>query len=118
MACGTGKTFTALRIAEDVVPENGSILFMAPSIALVSRAREEWLTHAMNRMGTVVICSDSTAGRSTSEDISLTELLSPVTTKPEKIAQTMARAKGDSCRLLYVPILRTNNRSATAIWTG
>ena len=94
MACGTGKTFTALRIAEDVVPENGSILFMAPSIALVSRAREEWLTHAINRMGTVVICSDSTAGRSTSEDIALTELLSPVTTKPEKIAQTMARAKG------------------------
>ena len=94
MACGTGKTFTALRLAEDIVPDNGSILFLAPSISLVSQAREDWLVDARKPMGTVVICSDSTAGRSKSEDISLTELLSPVTTDPESIAAAMKKAKG------------------------
>ena len=39
MACGTGKTFTALRIAERVVGDGGRILFAAPTIALVSQAR-------------------------------------------------------------------------------
>ena len=94
MACGTGKTFTALRLAEDIVPDNGSILFLAPSISLVSQAREAWLVDARKPMGTVVICSDSTAGRSKSEDISLTELLSPVSTDPDSIAAAMKKAKG------------------------
>ena len=43
MACGTGKTFTSLRIAEQVVEDGKRILFAAPSIALVSQARREWL---------------------------------------------------------------------------
>ena len=44
MACGTG---TDLHRAQDrfeqVVPDGGRILFLAPSIALVSQARREWL---------------------------------------------------------------------------
>ena len=43
MACGTGKTFTSLRIAEQVVSDGQRILFAAPTIALVSQARREWL---------------------------------------------------------------------------
>ncbi len=41
MACGTGKTFTSLRIAEDMVGAGGSVLFLVPSISprwLVSAA--------------------------------------------------------------------------------
>ena len=45
MACGTGKTFTSLRIAQDIVDDGGRILFAAPTIALVSQARREWLRH-------------------------------------------------------------------------
>lgn len=33
MACGTGKTFTSLRIAEAIAGLGGSVLFMVPSIA-------------------------------------------------------------------------------------
>ncbi len=29
MACGTGKTFTALRLMEQVVPKNGRVLFFS-----------------------------------------------------------------------------------------
>ena len=43
MACGTGKTFTALRVAEQIVEDGQRILFAAPTIALVSQARREWL---------------------------------------------------------------------------
>ena len=35
MACGTGKTFTSLQIAEDLVGEGGSVLFLVPSIQLM-----------------------------------------------------------------------------------
>ena len=62
MACGTGKTFTALRLAERVVADDGRVLFAAPTIALVSQARREWLTHAARPMSALVVCSDSTAG--------------------------------------------------------
>ena len=62
MACGTGKTFVALRIAERVVPDNGRVLFAAPSISLVSQARKEWLSYTQRPMSSLVVCSDYTAG--------------------------------------------------------
>ena len=37
MACGTGKTFTALKIAETLVPNGGYVLFLVPSISLISQ---------------------------------------------------------------------------------
>ena len=36
MACGTGKTLTSLRLAEELCPK-GLVLFLAPSISLVSQ---------------------------------------------------------------------------------
>jgi len=45
MACGTGKTFTSLRIAERVAEQNGGsarVLFLVPSIALLSQTLREW----------------------------------------------------------------------------
>ena len=85
MACGTGKTFTALRIAEKVAPGDARILFIAPSIALVAQARREWLRNSMRQLACTVICSDKTAGRP-DEDIDTTEISCEVTTVPEKIA--------------------------------
>ena len=87
MACGTGKTFTALRTAERVVPDGGRILFLAPSIALVSQARREWLRHTVRPLRSMVVCSDRTAGgRGEREDIGLSELECRVTTDPAAIA--------------------------------
>lgn len=42
MACGTGKTFTALKIAEDLVGADGRILFLVPSLALMAQTVREW----------------------------------------------------------------------------
>ena len=83
MACGTGKTFTSLRIAQDVVDNGGRILFAAPTIALVSQARREWLRQTTRPLKCIVVCSDSTAGgRNENEDMRVSELECPVTTNP------------------------------------
>ena len=99
MACGTGKTFTSLRSAEELVPEGGTILFAAPSIALVSQARREWLRHTAAARGTdaLVVCSDTGAGgRGESEDladIGVNELACPVYDQPDQIAEKLNHAE-------------------------
>ncbi len=91
MACGTGKTFTSLRIAEQVVEDGQRILFAAPTIALVSQARREWLRQTTRKLACIVVCSDPTAGgRNENEDIRVSELECPVTTDPGEIAQSLA----------------------------
>ncbi len=87
MACGTGKTFTVLRIAEKVVNDGERILFAAPTIALVSQARREWLRQTTRPLKCIVVCSDPYAGgRNENEDIRISELECPVSTDPSEIA--------------------------------
>lgn len=62
MACGTGKTFTGLRIAEDCGP-GSTVLFLAPSIALVSQSLKEWTAECVVPIRPFAICSDATAGK-------------------------------------------------------
>lgn len=91
MACGTGKTYAALCITERLVPDGGRILFLAPSIALVSQARREWLRHKTRPLRGLVVCSDRTSGGrgENDDDIRVSELECSVTTDPEKIALTI-----------------------------
>ncbi len=91
MACGTGKTFTSLRIAEQLVEHGQRIIFAAPTIALVSQARREWLRQTTRDLACIVVCSDPTAGgRNESEDIRISELECPVSTDPAEIARSLA----------------------------
>ncbi len=90
MACGTGKTFTSLRIAEQVVEDGQRILFAAPTIALVSQARREWLRQTTRKLKCIVVCSDPTAGgRNENEDIRISELECPVSTDPAEITNAL-----------------------------
>lgn len=59
MACGTGKTFTSLRIAEKQVGGNGTVLFLVPSIALLGQTLREWTADAREEINAIAICSDS-----------------------------------------------------------
>ena len=59
MACGTGKTFTSLRIAEEITCQKGTILFLVPSIALLSQTLREWNYDSRRKIHSVCICSDS-----------------------------------------------------------
>ena len=59
MACGTGKTYTALKIAENETNGKGLILFLVPSIALLSQTLREWYSEANEPINAICICSDS-----------------------------------------------------------
>lgn len=86
MACGTGKTFTSLRLAEALVPKGGRILFLAPSISLVAQTLREWTAEATTPFHAFAICSDSKVGRE-QEDLKTHDLAYPATTNATKLAQ-------------------------------
>ncbi|MDK4311740.1 DEAD/DEAH box helicase [Corynebacterium accolens] len=99
MACGTGKTFTALRLAERVAENNGGkarILFLVPSISLLSQTLKEWTAQGRLDMRTFAVCSDSKVSKK-AEDIAVYDLEVPVSTDGADIAKRFAsgkRAKG------------------------
>ena len=100
MACGTGKTFVSLRVAERIVPDNGRILFAAPSISLVSQARREWLTYTQRPMSSLVVCSDETAGgRGENQVAGPDDLVCPVQSDPFKIAKHLK--KTDKVKVIF-----------------
>ena len=84
MACGTGKTFTALHIAEEIAGIEGRVLYLVPSISLLSQAMREWSDQRGIPHSYIGICSDTRAG-DVNEDASIQELKIPVTTDPLSI---------------------------------
>ena len=100
MACGTGKTFTALRIAEEVAGTAGRVLYLVPSIGLLSQAMREWSEQRGINHSYVGICSDTHAG-STSEDASIQELKIPVTTDPSSISHTLQNPDSDKMTAVF-----------------
>jgi predicted helicase len=85
MACGTGKTFTSLRLAERQTPKTGRILFLAPSISLVAQTLREWTAHAHEPFHAFVVCSDTKVGNE-EEDLKTHDLAYPATTDHKAIA--------------------------------
>ena len=100
MACGTGKTFTALRIAEQIAGIAGSVLYLVPSISLLSQAMREWSEQRGIDHSYIGICSDTRAGQ-TSEDSSVLELKIPVTTDPSSISHTLQNPDGDKMTVVF-----------------
>jgi predicted helicase len=88
MACGTGKTFNSLKIAEATAAEHGTanILFLVPSINLLSQSLREWTAETELSMHSVAVCSDIKVGKhSESEDIKVHDLAFPATTSAKKL---------------------------------
>ena len=92
MACGTGKTFTALRIAEAVAKTGGRVLYLVPSISLFAQSMREWATQKALPHRYVGICSDTRAGKH-HEDASVLELEIPVTTDPARISGALRETR-------------------------
>lgn len=98
MACGTGKTFTALKIAENETQGKGLILFLVPSIALLGQTLREWSADASEPINAVCICSDPeiTKKRTKNEDIdtfSVVDLALPASTSTENILHQFTQIK-------------------------
>ena len=85
MPCGTGKTFTALKIAEKMTKPNGNVLILMPSLSLVSQTHREFMQNSSKEINAFIICSDNKAGKD-SEDIGKMDLALPPTTDYEELA--------------------------------
>lgn len=98
MACGTGKTFTSLRIAENETNGNGLILFLVPSIALLGQTLREWTADSDEPIKPICICSDSKITKKTNKDddsdsTSVIDLAMPASTDVNNIIRQFRRIK-------------------------
>ena len=100
MACGTGKTFTALRIAETLAGAGGRVLYLVPSISLFAQSMREWAMQCELPHRYVGICSDTRAGRD-DEDASLQELERPVSTDLEEITAELCKRPRGSMTVVF-----------------
>ena len=100
MACGTGKTFTALRIAESMVGVGGSVLYLVPSISLLQQSMREWAEQREVPHAYIGICSDTRAGRN-DEDAPIEELEIPVTTDSVSVSKALRVARSDAMTVAF-----------------
>ena len=96
MACGTGKTFTSLKIAEGLAGRGKRVLFLVPSLSLLSQTLTEWTQESATPLHSFAVCSDSDVGKKRQkEDDSVQtfthELRYPATTQPARLASEMAK---------------------------
>ncbi|MGL2750703.1 type ISP restriction/modification enzyme [Helicobacter pylori] len=101
MACGTGKTYTSLKIMEALDPK--ITLFLAPSIALLSQTFREYAQEKSEPFYASIVCSDDKVGQSKNEDnddIKFSELPIKPSTRLEDILSTYEKAQKENKRFI------------------
>ena len=97
MACGTGKTFTSLKIAEKLAGKNKRVLFLVPSLSLLSQTLTEWTQESATPLNSFAVCSDSEVGKKRKKDDEddvktfTHELRYPATTNSARLAFEMQK---------------------------
>ncbi|WP_120922423.1 DEAD/DEAH box helicase [Helicobacter pylori] len=106
MACGTGKTYTSLKIMEALDPK--ITLFLAPSIALLSQTFREYAQEKSDPFYASIVCSDDKTGQSKknksknedNDDIKFSELPIKPSTRLEDILSTYEKAQKENKRFI------------------
>ncbi len=101
MACGTGKTYTSLKIMEALDPK--ITLFLAPSIALLSQTFREYAQEKSEPFYASIVCSDDKTGQSKNEDnddIKFSELPLKPSTRLEDILSVHKKAQKENKRFI------------------
>lgn len=101
MACGTGKTYTSLKIMETLDPK--ITLFLAPSIALLSQTFREYAQEKSEPFYASIVCSDDKVGQSKNEDnddIKFSELPLKPSTRLEDILSVYEKAQKENKRFI------------------
>ena len=109
MACGIGKTLTSLRIAEDLAGAGKLVLYMVPSISLMSQAIREWKNDAIRDITAFSVCSDAKVGkrkdpRKDSDDlikISPTDLALPATTNAGRLSKKVEKVDKSKMTVIF-----------------
>ncbi|MCM1169458.1 MAG: DEAD/DEAH box helicase family protein [Bacteroides sp.] len=107
MACGTGKTFTSLRMAEALQHEKGLVLFLVPSISLLGQSLNAWASDSKKPIKAICICSDARVSRKIkneqddSED-TIVDLAIPASTNTDSIRkQLLAYRNHDGLTVVF-----------------
>jgi len=106
MACGTGKTLTALRIAEELAGAGGRVLFLVPSLALMAQTVREWCADAACPLAAFAVCSDTQVGRrrqsrDDAAELEATDLAFPATTDPAFLARVAGGSDAASMQAVF-----------------
>jgi len=105
MACGTGKTFTSLRIAEELAGVGKTVLYMVPSLSLMSQTIREWSNDAKEGFTAFSACSDDKIGKKKASDdqieVNLNDLAFPATTDARKLAEQIKRADKSKMTVVF-----------------
>ena len=96
MACGTGKTLAALKIAEALAGKDGQVLFLVPSLSLLSQTLTEWTQESDIPLHSFAVCSDSDVGKKRASNDDLVPVLNhelryPATTDARSLATEMEK---------------------------
>ncbi|GAA7698550.1 DEAD/DEAH box helicase family protein [Helicobacter pylori] len=105
MACGTGKTYTSLKIMEALDPK--ITLFLAPSIALLSQTFREYAQEKSDPFYASIVCSDDKVGKGKknkndddTDDINFSELPLKPSTSPKDILSVCELAQKENKRFI------------------
>lgn len=107
MACGTGKTFTSLKIAETMAGKGKTVLFLVPSLSLLSQTLTEWTQESETPLHSFAVCSDSDVGKTRNLDddsiqATVSDLQYPATTNPKSLAGAFtARHDAEHMSVIY-----------------
>ena len=112
MAPGTGKTFTSLKIAEAMAKEANkeqyTILYLVPSIQLLTQTLRGWNNDAEMTISSMAVTSDRNASRgSVKQDesnitIKASDIGYPATTSSEKVVENYLELMGKPKKELLV----------------
>ncbi|GAA9875082.1 DEAD/DEAH box helicase family protein [Helicobacter pylori] len=105
MACGTGKTYTSLKIMESLDPK--ITLFLVPSIALLSQTFREYAQEKSEPFYASIVCSDDKVGKGKknkndddTDDINFSELPNKPSTRLEDILSVYETAQKENKRFI------------------
>ncbi|GAA8354681.1 hypothetical protein HpNP18_02130 [Helicobacter pylori] len=105
MACGTGKTYTSLKIMEALDPK--ITLFLVPSIALLSQTFREYAQEKSEPFYASIVCSDDKVGKGKKnksddgiDDINFSELPLKPSTRLEDILSVHEKAQKENKRFI------------------
>ncbi|MDB5578834.1 MAG: damage-inducible protein [Bradyrhizobium sp.] len=106
MACGTGKTFTGLKIAEHMAGPDHFVLFLVPSLALMSQTIREWTIDTETPLRAFAVCSDVQVGKhrrdlSDIAEVDAHDLDYPATTNAARLASKAAQAAPDRMTVVF-----------------
>jgi len=124
MACGTGKTFTSLKIAEQQAGKGKRVLFLVPSLSLLSQTLTEWTQESATPLHSFAVCSDSDVGKKRkAEDDAVQvfthELRYPATTKADRLAAEMLkRHDAEHMSVVFIVLGDKDDKNALAMFAN